>query len=139
MVGSFKSAVLRREIEARGQIIERELALQEALVTALARQVRADGEALSARFRNDEVMEPYVNAKRLPRTWSARRLRSLRDGVDVDVARAAERAVRSLRKAYVAAMEARLDHARVAELAATVEDFVKLVSRLGAGTGRAVR
>ena len=139
VVGSFKSAVLRRETEARGQVIERELALQEALVTALARQVRADGEALSVRFRHDEVMEPYVNAKRLPGTWSARRLRSLRDGVDVDVARAAERAVRSLRKAYVAAMEARLDHARAAELAATVEDFVKLVSRLGAGTGRAVR
>ena len=138
-VASFKSAALRREIEARGATIERELALQEALVTALAQQVRADREILSARFRNDEVMEPYVSAARLPKTWPARRLRSLRDTRDVETAQAAEKAIRSLRKAYVAALEGRLDHTQAAELATTVEGFVELVSRLGAEARRAVR
>ena len=138
-VASFRSGALRRELEARGQAIERELALQEALVTALARQIRADREVLSVRFRNDEVLEPYVSAARLPRTWPARRLRSLRDTDDVEAARAAEQAIRSLRNAYVEALEGRLDAARAAELATTVEGFVELVSRLGAGAGRAVR
>ena len=138
-VASFKSAVLRRELEARGETIERELAVQEALVTALAQQVRADREILSARFRNDEVMEPYVSAGRLPKTWPARRLRSLRDTRDVETVRAAEQAIRSLRKAYVAALEGRLDHTQAAELATTVEGFVELVSRLGAEARRAVQ
>ena len=139
VVASFKSGALRRELEARGQAIERELALQEALVTALARQIRADREVLSARFRNDEVLKPYVSAARLPRTWPARRLRSLREPAGVGAARAAEQAIRSLRKAYVAAMEGRLDAVRAAELAATVEGFVELALRLGAEAGRAVR
>lgn len=139
VVASFKSAALRRELEARGATIERELALQEALVIALAGQVRADSEVVSARFRNDEVLEPYVSASRLPKTWPARRLRSLREPAGVEAARAAEQAIRSLRKAYVAAMEGRLDAARAAELATTVEGFVELASRLGAEAGRAVR
>lgn len=138
-VASFRSEALRRELEARGESIERELALQEALVTALARQIRADREVLSARFRNDEVLEPFVSAARLPKTWPARRLRSLRENGDVEAARAAEQAIRSLRNAYVEALEGRLDAARAAELATTVEGFVELVSRLGAGAGRAVR
>ena len=138
-VASFRSAALRRELSARGQAIERELALQEALVIALAGQVRADWEVVSARFRNDEVLEPYVSAVRLPKTWPARRLRSLREPAGVKAARAAEQAIRSLRKAYVAAMEGRLDAVRAAELATTVEGFVELASRLGVGAGRAVR
>ena len=138
-VASFRSAALRRELAARGPTIERELAVQEALVTALARQVRADREVLSTRFRSAEVVEPYVSAARLPRTWPARRLRSLRGGGDVEAARAAEQAIRSLRQAYVAALEGRLDSAQAAELATTVEGFVELVSRLGAEAGRAVR
>ncbi len=138
-VASFKSAVLQHELEARGPTIERELAVQEALVTALARQVRADREILSARFRNDEVMEPYVSAARLPKTWTVRRLRSLRDTADTEAAQAAERAIRSLRKAYVAAMEGRLNHAQAAGLATAVEGFVERVSQLGAEARRAVR
>ncbi len=138
-VASFRSAALRRELEARGPTIERELAVQEALVSALARQVRADREVLSTRFRSAEVVEPYVNAARLPRTWPARRLRSLRGAGDVEAARAAEQAIRSLRQAYVAALEGRLDSTRAAELATTVEGFVELVSRLGAEAGRAIR
>lgn len=138
-VASFRSAVLRREFEARGASIERELAVQQALVGALVRQVRADREVLSRRFRDDEVVEPYVSAARLPRTWSARRLRSLRRAGDVEAARAAEQAIRSLRQAYVAAVEGRLDSARAAELTTTVEGFVELVSRLGAGAKGTVR
>ncbi len=138
-VASFRSAALRRELEARGATIERELALQQALVSALARQVRADREVLSTRFRDDEVLEPYVSAARLPKTWPARRLRSLRGAGDVEAARAAERAIGSLRQAYVAALEGRLDSTRAAELATTVEGFVELVSRLGAGAKEAVR
>lgn len=138
-VASFKSAALRRELEARGAAIERELALQEALVSALARQVRADREVLSVRFRNEEVVQPYVDAKRLPRTWPARRLRSLRDTGEVEAARAAEQAIRSLRRAYVAAVEGRLDAGRAAALATTVEGFVELVSRLGSEARRALK
>lgn len=138
-VASFRLAALRRELEVRGTAIERELALQEALVTAVARQVRADRELLSASLRNDEVVTPYVSAKRLPKIWLTRRLRSLRPPADVEAAEAAEQAVRALRKAYVAAVEGRLDAGRAAELAVAVEGFVELVSRLGAEMGRAVR
>ncbi len=138
-MASFRSAALRRELEARGATIERELAVQQALVSALARQVRADRDVLSTRFRDAEVVEPYVSAARLPKTWPARRLRSLRGAGDVEAARAAERAIRSLRQAYVAALEGRLDSTRAAELATTVEGFVELVSRLGAGARGAVR
>lgn len=138
-VASFRSAALRRELEARGAAIERELALQEALVGVVARQLRADQEVLSAGFRDDEVSAPYVSAKRLPRSWPARRLKSLREPVDVEAAAAAEQTVRALRQAYVAAVEGRLDAGRAAELATTVEGFVELVARLGAEAGRAVR
>ena len=138
-VASFRSVTLRREFEARGATIERELAVQEALITALAQQVRADRKALSVRFRNDEVMEPYVSAARLPKTWPAKRLRSLRDSGDLETARAAQQAIRSLRNAYVEAIEGRLDAARAAELATTVEGFVELVSGLGTHAGRTVR
>ena len=138
-VASFKSAVVRGELEARGAAIERELAVQEALLTALSRQVRADGAVRSARFHRDEVVEPYVSGGRLPRLWAGRRLRSLRGSGDAEAAQAAERAARSLRKAFVEAMAGRLDHVQAAELATTVEGFVELVSRLGAEARRVVR
>ena len=138
-VASFRLEALRRELQARGKAIERELALQEALVAALARQVRADQAIVSTGFRTDEVLEPYVSAKRLPKTWPTRRLKSLRAPADLEAALAAEQAVRALRKAYVAAIEGRLDAGQAAGLAATVGGFVELVSRLGARVGRAVR
>ena len=80
-----------------------------------------------------------MSAARLPTTWPARRLKSLLDTGDVEAAQAAEQAIRSLRQAYVAALEGRLDSTRAAELATTVEGFVELVSRLGVEAGRAVR
>lgn len=129
-VGWFRSSSLQRELEARGAVIERELALQQALVAAMARQIRADRAELSSRYRRDEVVEPYVGAGRLPRTWPSRRLRSLRGAVDVDVARVAEKAVRSLRAAYVAAVAKRPDDLLAVELAIDVQRFVDLVSRL---------
>ena len=135
-VASFRSSSLRSELRARGAVIERELALQQALVAALARQLRADRAELSSRYRRNEVVEPYVGAGRLPRTWPSRRLRSLRGAVDVEAAQAAEKAVRSLRAAYVAAVAKRLDDLSAVELTIDVQRFVDLVSRLtGEGSG----
>ena len=129
-VGSFRSSWLRGELEARGVVIERELALQQALVAAMARQIRADRAESLSRYRRNQVVEPYVSAGRLPGTWASRRLRSLREAVDVEAARAAEKAVRSLRAAYVAAAAKRLDDLRTVELTIDVQRFVDLVSRL---------
>lgn len=136
-VGAFRSSSLRGELEARGAVIERELALQQALVAAMARQIRADRAESLSRYRRNQVVEPYVNAGRLPGTWASRRLRSLRDAVDVEAARAAEKAVRSLRAAYVAAAAKRLDDLRAVELTIDVQRFVDLVSRLTGEGSRA--
>lgn len=130
-VAAFTMAALRREAEARGVVIERALALQEALMTAVAQQVRADRAMLSAGLRNDEVVEPYVHAARLPKTWPARRVESLRGSLDAEATEAAAQAIRSLRKSYVAAIEGRLDPIGAAELDAAVKHLANVTSRLG--------
>ena len=129
VVGSFKSSALRSELEARGGMIERELALQEALVQAIAEQVRADQANQSLRYCRDNVVEPYVGTGKLRQGWPKRRLRCLRSTTDVDMAQAAEAAIRSLRMAYIAAAENHIEYSHVADLVTTVQRFVELVSR----------
>ena len=129
VVGSFKSSALQSELEARGGMIERELALQEALVQAIAEQVRADQANQSLRYCRDNVVEPYVGTGKLRQGWPKRRLRCLRSTTDVDMAQAAEAAIRSLRMAYIAAAENHIEYSHVADLVTTVQRFVELVSR----------
>ena len=132
VVGSFKSSALQSELEARGGMIERELALQEALVQAIAEQVRADQANQSLRYCRDNVVEPYVGTGKLRQGWPKRRLRCLRSTTDVDMAQAAEAAIRSLRMAYIAAAENHIEYSHVADLVTTVQRFVELVSRFTA-------
>ena len=132
VVGSFQSTALRREFEARGKLIERELALQQALVQVITEQIRADQDNRLSRYCRDHVIEPYVGTSKLRQDWPKRRLRCLRSKIDMNTAQAAQAAIHSLRTAYIAAAENHLDYSKVADLVATVQQFVKSVSQFTA-------
>lgn len=130
VVASVTLEALRRELEDRGEMLERELALQEALTEAIACQIRTDQDTRLERYCSDKVIEPYMSDGELPEDWSKKLLHCLRGTIVTEAAQAAERAIRSLRLAYIAAAENRLDYSQIDDLTTAVERFVRLVSQL---------
>jgi hypothetical protein len=135
-IGAYKSRALRDEFQARGSAIERELALQKALVQALSEQLAAD-KALQVQV--DELRplaEAYAgrgnpNAP-LPANWRAQRLASFHRTIETDTLDAAAKAADTVHQSWIALVEGALSGPSVALLIQDVEELVRLAKALRA-------
>lgn len=73
-VGQHRNAVLQHELAARGVLIERELALQEAVTQALVGQMRDDAHFIATIRNVNPVYDDYVSAHKLSARWPDRRV-----------------------------------------------------------------
>ncbi|MGD8384120.1 MAG: hypothetical protein PVF89_01815 [Lysobacterales bacterium] len=74
-VGHHRNAALQRELVKRGVVIERELALQQAVIQALVGQMRDDAHFIATIRDVNPVYEDYVSARRLPARWPQQRVK----------------------------------------------------------------
>jgi hypothetical protein len=104
-VGKFRSIALQRELEARASTISAELDLQQAVLTAIAEQMRGDIE-LSIQEQNRERVEmPFIREGSLPGDWNERRLDALKTPIALEAVDAAARASENLRASFIALSE----------------------------------
>lgn len=127
VVGQFRNAALEQELRSRAATIERELALQETAMAAIAAAMEEDLTIMLQRRESAVVVLPYVRDGTLPGNWGVQRKEVLMAALDLEAARAAESAARQLRTAFIALVEGRF---QPADLSALNTDLAKVVSLL---------
>jgi hypothetical protein len=104
-VRRMRSKALEQELRERGEIIEREIALQEAALAAVNQMMQTDRQALIKAGSAELVSSPFARAPELPEAWLERRRRMLTIESRVPSADAAVKAAAKLREAFIALME----------------------------------
>ena len=125
-VSNFQSAALNRELKANANTIEREIDLQQAVLAAIGDQLRADLEGQFTAQYSDRVELPYARLESLPSDWNERRIEAFRRPERLTSLDAAVAAARSLRVAYVALVEDRLDAAGIELLLDDIQGIITL-------------
>ncbi len=124
-VGQFQSSVLEAELRRNGSTIERELALQEAALEAVADAMRSDLGAQAAAQDRDRIHLPYARSGTLAPDWNGRRLESFRRRIRLTSVDATAQAAATLRSSFVALVEGRLGDALIGAL---VQDITEVVT-----------
>lgn len=125
-VSRFQSAALNRELQANADTIERELDLQRAALMAIGDQMRADLESQFAAQYSERVELPYSRDGVLSPDWSRRRMEAFRHQELLTSLGAAADAAHSLRVAYVALVEDRLDATGIQLLLDDIQRIITL-------------
>lgn len=101
VVVSLKNRALKRELDERGATIDAELAVQEAILKKLGRNMIAHHEAWVIVTLENPTFADYQNSKKaLPKRWYYKRLRYLTGEEAIDSATAAGEAMKEMRKAW---------------------------------------
>ncbi|MEA3029070.1 MAG: hypothetical protein QOJ53_1822 [Sphingomonadales bacterium] len=133
VVSGIRSRRLGEELRRHGPVIDRQLALQSAMLELLARQIRQNQEILSERVMLDSVVAPYAQAASLPSDWaSRRRTLLLQSAVASAPAEQAVQLSRRLRIAFAALAEGRMEPGELADYAADLGRLVSLIEQVRA-------
>jgi hypothetical protein len=126
VANTFRSKALQKVLKETAPAISTELALQEALLDNLVEQTSSDL-ALAFQKQDDEkINDPFiVSTKPLPADWANRRLAAARRGLDLNAVDAARKAAGTLRTAFEALVENRLD---AASLGGLIQDLNNLAT-----------
>jgi len=129
-VAAYQNIALRRELEERGHAIERELALQQAVLAALTDQMMAD-KALQIRVENrNPLVFEYAGDGALPRDWNARRIAAFRQTINLQSLDVAAKAADNLHQSWIAFVEDRLDDGSFLRLLKDVDELVAEAEKL---------
>lgn len=124
---AFQSAALNRELKKNGAIIERQLNLQQAALTATADAMRAELEIHAVAADRDSIVLPFVRDGTLPSDWTQRRTDAFQRQTQLRSVDAAAKAAQSLRSSYVALVENRLDETNLAALQQDINGIVTVL------------
>jgi hypothetical protein len=122
-----REAALTRELEAHGAAIEQELALQQALLAALRRNIRVDSASLRELAAQRDVAGPFVDgAIADTRTWISNRRSVVLPGPAMESLGDAADAASRLRGAWAALVSGRFDGTAWSAVLADAEDLLAL-------------
>ncbi|MCA2965866.1 MAG: hypothetical protein ACK55F_04910 [Acidobacteriota bacterium] len=99
VVGELRNRGLERHLREYAPLIQRQLALEEAMLSLLVDEYIEDRKVLRNHERRTVLLPPF-RADSLPPEWDALRKRYLLAEIDVTKARAAQEAARQLRSAF---------------------------------------
>ena len=133
-VAGFQSRVLEEELRRNAGTIERELAVQQAFLTAIAEAMTADLQAVYEAEDRDRIHLPYVNPGNLPGDWSQHRLASFQRQVQLSSVDAAAQAAARLRATFVQLVENKVDQGTIAALFVDINSVLTFIET---GTGTA--
>jgi hypothetical protein len=125
-VEAVRRRAIDRELAARADAIDREIRIQQTLLDAVRRQLRADLESVTSLGRERDVTRPFLdNAVADPRGWITQRRGYLLAAQDTDALKNASDAASKLRIAWKAFVAGRcFDEAARAGLMADLETIV---------------
>lgn len=124
-VAAVRRRVIDRELSDRAAAIDQEIRIQQTLLDAVRRKLRADLESLSSLGRERDVTRPFVeNAVADPRGWIALRRGYLLAPADAEALKSASDAASKLRRAWAAFAAGHFDETARAELMADLETVV---------------
>lgn len=133
-VAKLQVKALEDELKRRGQTIERELALQEAALTAISETMRTDLQAQMNQTESQAVVLPYVTASSLPANWAYKRRQVLTASIAVDSATAAVDAAAGMKTSFLALVEGRLQISDLSGLNNDINEILTLMERVGGKT-----
>lgn len=126
-VGHFRAAALEDELTKRGQTIERELELQQAVLRALGQQMRTDLQAMIQQQESNGVDIPFVKDEPLPGSWSNDRKEILQSQMSLASVDSAADAATKLKIAFVALAEGRFQLVDVPTMIGEINEIVALI------------
>jgi len=129
-VAAYQNVALRRELEERGHVIERELELERAALALIADQMMSDRDAQIEHDVRAPLFMEYVAGASLPGNWNERRIAAFRQTIDLQTLNAAVDAADNLHRSWIAFAENRLDEGSLLRLLKDVEAFVALADQL---------
>jgi len=133
IVVSLKNRALRQELEDHGETIDRELAVQEAILNKLGRSMVNDSEAwMTGAFVNPVYEEFRNTGEPLERRWYKKRARYLTNKSVMDSAGQAEEATKELRKAWRELAGGGPEASTVVRLVGHVEATIAMINALKA-------
>lgn len=132
-VQTVRRSAFERELSTRGPAIDRELQIQQTLLDAVRRKVRADLDSAAALGSERDVTRPFVeNAVSDPRAWMSLRRAYLLVPPSTDALKSASHAASKLRAAWRDWVSGRFDEAAGRELMADIETVVGFAETLKA-------
>lgn len=129
-VANTKVRALNAELKARAPLIERELAVQEGALAALAKDLKDN---LTVKLNVDEtesVINPYAGADRLPSDWASQRQQVLTTSVAVQSATEATRAAKTLRESFARLVAGTLTEGAISDLIQDINSVLDLASKI---------
>lgn len=129
-VSVFQQKALEIELKKNAAVIERELDLQQAFLSALAIGLEADLKVVLKSKEYVEVAKPYIADGMLPMNWVENRRELISSVVVMGSVDNAEKAAKELKKAFVALVEKKIEPEDFAVLFEDINamlDIVELV------------
>jgi hypothetical protein len=125
VVAHFRAAALEEELKKNAAAIARELDLQEAALTAVARALQTDLRVQLQLQETQDVALPFAGTGALPANWQQRRREHLQASLALTSAETAADAARRLKLSFIALAEGRIE---VLDVPAIVSDINELLS-----------
>jgi hypothetical protein len=136
VVAPLKAKTLEKELRERGPLIERELALQEAMLTVLAQEIKTDLSIELNTQVTEEIIDPYVSGSKVPNDWAAKREEVLGATVAAQSAGAAARAANDLRLGFQKLAANQFDSDALSSLIVDINSILDLTEKIkGSPTG----
>ncbi len=124
-VGTHQNAALNNELKVRGNAIERELALQKAVMSILVDQMKDDAQLLNEIENKNPVFDEYVAAKKVSDKWRKKRVAAFKQTVELQSLESINKAADNLHGSWIAFVEKR-DVAGTMEL--LIQDIEQVLS-----------
>ncbi len=104
-VATFQQQALERELKRNSAVIERELDLQHAFLSALAIELESDLTAIHKTREFVDVAKPYINGGKLSSSWVKNRRELISSVVIMGSVENAKQAAKQLKETFVALVE----------------------------------
>jgi hypothetical protein len=129
-VAHFQVAALEKELKARAQTIERELDIQQAALSAVAKGLRTDLRSQIQQLESKDVILPYVREGSLPHEWKQKRREALSAHFVLSSADAAADAAKKLKISFVGLSEGRFTLVDVPALVNDINEILSLIEKI---------
>lgn len=129
VVGAYQNAALKNELNARGAAIEKELALQKELLSALADEMFDNAELIVLIEEQNPIFEEFVTANRVSAKWNNKRISAFQRSVQLESFVAIKKAAANMHSSWVALVENRSSDATLDLLLQDIEQLLA-VARL---------
>ena len=126
IVGAYQNAALQRELEARGEAIARELALQKEVITALTEEMIDNAGLIIEIEELNPIFDDYVSADRISDSWNDKRLSAYKRTVSLQSYDDIRRAAANMESTWVALVEKRDSEASISLLIEDIERFLAI-------------